>query len=140
MRVAFRDVPAELIRQAGLAFSQTILPSVMRPHALERIRWHRCQGDTVVVVSGSLDWYLAPWCDLQKIDLLCSQLEVIDGLLTGEYLGAQCVGAEKVRRIRKRYRLEDFAVIYAYGDTSDDREMLALAGRKYFRWNEIVAR
>jgi phosphatidylglycerophosphatase C len=29
--------------------------------------------------------------------------------------------------------------VYAYGDTSEDREMLALAHRKYFRWTEVSA-
>jgi phosphoserine phosphatase len=63
----------------------------------------------------------------------------IDGRLSAEYHGAQCVGAEKVRRIRERCRLDDFAAIYASSDTAEDREMLALADKKYFRWTEITA-
>jgi hypothetical protein len=42
-----------------------------------------------------------------------------------------------VRRILERYDLSRYAVIYAYGDTSDDREMLELAHRKFYRWREI---
>jgi len=27
--------------------------------------------------------------------------------------------------------------VYAYGDTPDDREMLELAHKKYYRWHEV---
>jgi phosphoserine phosphatase len=33
--------------------------------------------------------------------------------------------------------LSRYPVIYAYGDTSDDREMLELAHRKFYRGREI---
>ena len=48
-----------------------------------------------------------------------------------------CYGDEKVRRIRERLTLADYGTIYAYGDTEDDRAMLDLADRKYFRWQEV---
>lgn len=31
-------------------------------------------------------------------------------------------------------------LIYAYGDTVEDREMLDLAHRKYYRWREVDSR
>ena len=30
---------------------------------MERIEWHKSNGDEIVVVSASLDVYLGPWCD-----------------------------------------------------------------------------
>ena len=45
-------------------------------------------------------------------------------------------GAEKARRIAERYPLDRYTTIYAYGDTSEDREMLSLAHKKYYRWQE----
>ena len=35
--------------------------------------------------------------------------------------------------------LSRYTQVYAYGDTSEDREMLALAHRKYFRWRDVSA-
>jgi hypothetical protein len=29
-------------------------------------------------------------------------------------------------------------MVYAYGDTKEDREMLAMAQKKYYRWQEIA--
>ena len=132
----FRGVAEATVRQAGAVFAQTLLSGVVRPQAAERIRWHQTRGDRVVVVSGSLDFYLAPWCQTQGVDLLCSRLETIDGRLTGRYAGEQCVGEVKASLVRAHYDLGAFENVYAYGDTHEDLQMLALADKKYFRWQE----
>lgn len=130
----FRGVPEASVREAGHAFARDVLPGVTRPVALDRIRWHQTQGDRVVVVSGSLDVYLSHWCEQQGLELICSRLQSDGGRMTGRYLGAQCVGEEKARRVRESCDLDSFAAVYAYGDTREDLEMLDLADRKYFRW------
>jgi hypothetical protein len=38
--------------------------------------------------------------------------------------------------VRERYELARYPVIYAYGDTPEDAELLALAHRPYFCWRE----
>lgn len=129
----FRGVAERDIKRAGEAFASDIIAGALRTDAMERIRWHQAQGDRVVVVSGSLETYLSPWCRQHGLELLCSRLQAIDGVLSGRYLGAQCVGKEKARRIRERYDLHDYAAVYAYGDTHEDDEMLALADHRYFR-------
>ena len=132
----FRGVAETSVREAGVAFARTVLPGVIRPVAAERIRWHQAQGDHVVVVSGSLDFYLSPWCQAQGLELICSRLETSDGRLTGHYLGEQCVGEAKARLVRAGCDLAAFRTVYAYGDTHEDLQMLALAEKKYFRWRE----
>jgi hypothetical protein len=44
----------------------------------------------------------------------------------------------RLRRIVERYEPSRYPVVYAYGDTSEDREMLGLAHKKYYRWREIA--
>ena len=132
----FRGRQESEIRELGASYARQVLPGTVRPKAIERIAWHKARGDAVVVVSAALDVYLAEWCRLASLDTLCTELEVIDGVLTGRYRNGDCAGPEKSRRIRQRYRLEDFAEIYAYGDTSEDSEMLSLAHHRYFRWQE----
>ena len=134
----FRGVPEAAVREAGHAFAHEVLPGVVRPVALDRIRWHQAQGDRVVVVSGSLDVYLSHWCGQQGVELICSRLETAEGRLTGRYLGEQCVGEEKSRRVRESCNLDGFAAVYAYGDTREDLEMMNLADKKYFRWREVA--
>ncbi len=67
------------------------------------------------------------------ITVLGSRLEIRDGRLTGRLAGKNCNGNEKVCRIREAVTLTPYQAVYAYGDSSGDREMLALAHHKGFR-------
>lgn len=137
MKLGFRGQSANAVRQLGTDYAARVIPGTLQPRALDRIEWHRSQGDHIVVVSGSLNVYLGPWCESQGIDCICTTLEEQNGGLTGQLVAGDCSGAEKARRIRNRYDLTRYAVIYAYGDTTEDREMLDLAHKKYYRWKEI---
>jgi len=134
---AFRGLPQRDLRDAGERFARDIVPAQLRPDAMARLQWHREQGDTIVVVSGSFDLYLSHWCAQHGLELLCSSLESREGVMTGRYLGAQCVGIEKARRVRERYDLSRYPIVYAYGDTHEDRDLLALAHRRWYRGREI---
>jgi HAD superfamily hydrolase (TIGR01490 family) len=136
-RIAFAGRQAIGVRALGETYAREILPGVTRGRALERIEWHRRQGDAVVVVSASLDVYLMPWGASIGVEVICTTLEEKNGTLTGRYVRGECSGAAKVARIRERYDLARFPVIYAYGDTDEDREMLDIAHEKYYRWQKI---
>ena len=136
-RFAFRGLAADEVRRAGHEFARGVLPDLLRPSAMEKIQWHKNQGDVVVIVSGAFDVYLSPWCVQHQLHLICSQLEVVDGTLTGRYRGEQCVNAEKSRRVCEKYDLEKFLKVYAYGDTKEDMDMLNLATERYFRWEKM---
>ena len=138
VRVGLRGVSEDQALAIGADFARTELPRVLREHAMKRIAWHKAQGDRVVVVSGALDVYLSQWCRENGLELLCSRLESRDGRLTGRYRGEQCVNAEKSRRVNEAYDLASYPVIYAYGDTPEDRHLLELAHRRYYRWQEVA--
>ena len=133
----FRGRSEAEIRTAGAQFAQDTLPGTIRSKALERIRWHLDQGDQVVVVSAALNVYLKPWCESLGLELICTELDSVDGILTGKYRGGDCVGKEKVRRILARHDLNAYQTVFAYGDTTEDADMLDLAHRRFFRWQEI---
>ncbi len=95
-------------------------------------------GHKVVVVSGGLEAYLEPWCDSHGVELICSSLQQSDGILTGRYEGRQCVLTEKARLVRERYDLAtSIPTIYAYGDTPEDLDMLAIATKQYYQWQRV---
>lgn len=137
-RVGFwRDDP-ERLREVGQRYAEDVLPGLIRPCALDRIAWHKARGDRIVVVSASLDVYLHPWCRKHGVEVICTEFETTrEGRLTGRYVRGDCCGAEKAKRIRERYTLTDYATVHAYGDSEEDREMLEMAHRKYFRWEEV---
>jgi phosphatidylglycerophosphatase C len=123
----FKSWDMEEFRTLGAQYARERLPRIIRTTAMQRIAWHKSQGDLVVVVTAAIDCWIMDWCDRNGLDLLATQLEVADGRLTGRLGTKNCYGPEKVRRIKAAYNLEEFSKIYAYGDSPGDREMLALA-------------
>lgn len=132
-----RGVTEVAMDEAGERFARDALPAVLRANAMERILWHKAQGDRVIVVSGALDVYLSHWCRQHELELICTSLEAREGRLTGRHRGRQCVGKEKARRITQALDVTAFPVIYAYGDTKDDLDMLGLAHKKFYGWREM---
>lgn len=139
VRFALRGRALAVVQMQAAEFVRTVLPGLLRPEALDRLRWHQARGDTVAVVSGAFDLYLAPWCREHGVDPICSKLEHRNGRLTGRYAGAQCVGEEKPRQVRARYDLARYGCIHAYGDTREDLALLALAQHRYYRWRGLSA-
>ena len=131
-RLTFSNRHSDDIATLAAGFSREFLPEVVRPEMLEQIRWHREQQHTVVIVSGSLDLYLRPWCEQLGLQLICNRLESQDGRLTGRYAGGDC-GPRKVEHIRRQFDLSRYVRIHAYGDSSEDKPMLALAHERWFR-------
>lgn len=136
-RFAFRGIPVAELERHGALFATHFLPTVLRPQAMARIDWHRARGDRVVIVSGGLDVYLSHWTRDQGLALLCSSLEQRGDRLTGRYHGAQCVRAEKVRRVRAAYPTGAYSRVYAYGDSPEDLDLLAMADEAYYRWQPL---
>ena len=115
--LGFRGLREVDVWRAGVEYSRTAIVNQIRPKALEPILWHKSQGDRIAVVSASLDVYLSDWCSQHGLELLCNKLESNQGILTGRYLGRDCSCLEKAERILKNFNLQEFSVVYAYGDT-----------------------
>ncbi|RYX96075.1 MAG: HAD-IB family hydrolase [Comamonadaceae bacterium] len=122
------------------------LPAQLRDWTLERLDLHRSAGHCCVLVSASPDIYLASVARQLGFDaLICTEMEVSGGVLTGEMRTPNCHGEQKVIRLRQwldeRYGAEATGIeLHAYGDTSGDKPMLAMAGRgnawyRGRRWN-----
>lgn len=142
VRYAFEGLPRATVEDAGRRFAATVLPPLVRPEVQARLDAHRAQGDTIVVVSGGFDVYLAPWCEAQGVELVCSSFESEGGHLTGRYAGAQCVASEKVRRVRDRYDIAAYREVHAHGNTHEDHALLALAHVATYRgaaWSAHVS-
>jgi phosphoserine phosphatase len=59
-------------------------------------------------------------------DVLSTELEVVDGRLTGRYDGSNCRAEEKVARLTAWIGGRDVE-LHAYGNSPDDDAMLSLA-------------
>ena len=112
------------LRTLGERYADHIVTRRLRPGMPERITWHQNQGHEVVIVSASLTLYLDAVGNRLGLDaVIATELEVgPDGALTGEIVGANVRRAEKVRRLEAW--LGGDAEIWAYGDSTGDRELL----------------
>ena len=137
VRVGFKGFSVSKLNELGQQHNHKFLSKTLRIEAMERISWHKKQGDRIVVVSASLDAYLKPWCDELGVELICSELESKNDILTGRYLYGDCTGKNKASRVNNKLNISDYSIVYAYGDTEEDNELLALADEKYFCWNKI---
>lgn len=123
-------------RESALArrYVHEKLPGYLRPQALRRLRWHQQQGHVTALVSNSPENYLLQWGRSLNIDIICGTRLGSDGqTLSGEVDGEDCVGSEKVRRLREKMTDLDNYQIYAYGDSSGDAELLAIADAPFYR-------
>ncbi|OTG66114.1 phosphoserine phosphatase [Acinetobacter sp. ANC 4470] len=129
-RAMFTHADAPELQQLALEYA-TSLMSQLNPSLLKQLKQHQALGHDVVLVSASVDIYLEPICRLLNIDLICTQTEQVNNLYTGQYTTADCSSEQKRQRILDNYPLEDYTVVYAYGNSHEDKEMLALADHAY---------
>ncbi|MGB7088057.1 MAG: HAD-IB family hydrolase [Phormidesmis sp.] len=126
-------MPAARLQSFAQHFANQTLPQLLRPEAIERLCWHQQQGHRTLIVSASPEAYLRPFADLMKIDqVIGTRLEIEQGALTGRISGKNCYGPEKVARLSDWIDRSQ-NILYAYGDSRGDRELLAIAQFSYYR-------
>lgn len=132
LRWFFRNHTRDRLEAAAENFVVQVLPGLLRPDGLKKLEAHREAGDTIYFVSASLDLWLAPFARQQDVPLLCTPTAWTGEHMTG-LAGPNCRGEEKVRRIKKAVKTLDYENIVAYGDSSGDTQMLALATTPHFK-------
>jgi len=115
------------VRGVATRVAADVIAQHLRADVAGRARWHGRQGHEVVIVSASFTWYLEPVAEHLGIEhVLATELAVADGRLTGRLAGPNVRRAEKVRRL-EAWLDGAPAVVWAYGDSTGDRELLARA-------------
>lgn len=121
-------------------------PGQLRAWTLARLAWHQQAGHCCVIVSASPDIYLPQVARQLGFDgLICTEMEVAGGLLTGRMRTPNCYGEQKALRLNawliERFGAESVSTmtLHAYGDTAGDYPMLRLARHAWYRgqpWKE----
>lgn len=145
----FRGMDIEDFDECCINFAAKNL-YLLRFDGIRKIQEAQRQHERVFVVSASIDNWVRPFFAFQmlaNVEVLGTQIEVIDGMVTGRFKTANCYGAEKVRRIiealaqtsnnkekasisyfdRTKYEIE------AFGDSRGDKEMLAFADKGHYK-------
>ena len=130
----FEGMPVDEFERRAVSFALGQVPALLRPRAVERLRWHQRHGHQTVIASASLEAYLRPWARLERVDAVVgTRLEVRGGRVTGRLDGPNCSGVEKVRRITERLGPLEGRELYVYGDSEGDRALLAVATHAAYR-------
>ena len=134
---------------------------VLRTAGLRTIQQALDRGDRVVILSASIDrWVeacLRPFLvSSSQFQVLGTEIDVVDGRLTGRFATPNCYGPEKVRRLKEFLKkvsprgdvegatkvsprgdvegaLEGTPFIIAYGDSRGDKELLAYADESHYK-------
>jgi phosphatidylglycerophosphatase C len=129
----FRGSDLAAFQEQCDAFAANIMPGLVRKKALQEIELLRQKNATIVIVSASPENWIRPWARSNSLQYIATRLEEKENKLTGRIRDRNCHGQEKVSRIQESYLLAEFTSVYAYGDSSGDGPMLALAHTAFYK-------
>lgn len=134
VREFLRGVPRRQLEADAEAFAGQVWPGFMRYDALACWKDWGAKGAFRVIVTASPETTVAPFARRLEADALLGTPLVFDGddRVTGTFASPNCRGEEKVRRLHAAFGA-DMTLAAAYGDTSGDTEMLAIAEEAGFR-------
>ncbi len=130
----FKGRKLEELTQIADEFSKEIMPHHLYDKIVQRLVWHKEQGHRNIIITRSLDLYMKPWGKQIEIhDMIATKLEVTDeGLLTGNIANHSFVGEKKLLALKELLRNQEHGTLYAYGDSTSDRYILAAADYAYW--------
>lgn len=111
---------------------------LIRPNAITAIEGHLEAGHTVVVVTASIEQWVAAMLE-EGVPVIGTRLEVDEnGVLTDRMDGANCRGAEKVQRLEEWLSSQGSEPLanhhlIVYGDSDGDNELFTVAQESHYK-------
>lgn len=128
---SYRGLPSDEIESLAHECFETFIEPRVFDAAVRCIHAHQEVGRKVVLVTGSLDFLMAPLGRHLDADrVIATKLVSREGAFTGELEGKPLVDDEKARRVRQFAQLHtiDLQRSYAYGDSISDVPVLSIVG------------
>lgn len=134
VREFLRGAPREILEAEARDFAERFSRSLLRPDAVAAWKRWRAEHVRLVIVTASPELLVAPFARGLGADALIGTGLAFDSLdrVAGGFATPNCRGAEKVARLKAAFGA-DVEIRAAYGDTSGDREMLAMAEIRGYR-------
>lgn len=134
VREFLKGVSRQKLDEDAQAYADEVWDRFMRPDALACWKAWGDKGAHRVIVTASPETTIAPFARrLGAEALIGTQLEFDEqNQVTGRFASENCRRAEKVRRLKAVYG-PNLHLVAAYGDTSGDTEMIAMADEKGFQ-------
>ena len=90
----------------------------------------------VVIVSASIENWVRAFFRQFGLDMVIisgTKIEVKNAVVTGQFIGNNCYGPEKVRRIQELFPDRRQYKLIAFGDSKGDKELLAYADESHYK-------
>ena len=134
VRTFFKNADEDAFNKRAAQFAREVIPALIRPKALKTLKQKNAPPHTLYIVSASINHYLDIWAKDNGINnVIATNLDVVNGRLTGELSGENCWGAGKMTKIAAEMAQTPYIITEAYGDTRGDREMLHAAQASFFK-------
>ncbi|PXW12998.1 HAD superfamily hydrolase (TIGR01490 family) [Chryseobacterium sp. CBTAP 102] len=129
-----RGQTQEKIEQKSKQFFEMHYPKIVRENALDFIKNIDRNNTQSLLVTASLDIWVKPFAEELKMELVSTRAEFKNGVFTGNFVGKNCNGNEKLVRIKEEINDSRYDKIIAFGDTSGDRPMLKWANEGHYQF------
>ncbi|MHA6162030.1 HAD family hydrolase [Pseudomonas sichuanensis] len=133
VRTFLSGVQAQWLTHKAELFCLRAWPRLMRPTGLHAVAAELASGAQVTLCSASPALVLQPFAERLGVKLIGTELEVLDGRLTGRISGNNCRCEHKVLRLTAEYGPLTEYRLRAWGDTRGDHELLAAAQDPHWR-------
>ena len=124
---AYRGLAEEVLEQLGQEVFERHLATEIYPESRALVKAHRERGHTVALVSSATAYQVDPVArDLEVEHVMCTRLEVEDGVFTGRVLKPTCFGDGKMQAAQSLAESHDLDLgqSYLYTDSVDDLPLL----------------
>jgi putative phosphoserine phosphatase/1-acylglycerol-3-phosphate O-acyltransferase len=131
---ALAGVAEKTLRELGEQTFEKDLAERIYPEARALVEAHRARGHTLAIVSSATRYQIEPVARALGIPhVLCTELEVLDGVFTGEIVPPACWKEGKATAARKLAAELglDLARSWFYTDASEDLPLLAIVGNPH---------
>ncbi len=125
----YEGAPVDQLRQDAWELASSLLLARSFPAGIARVRRHRALGHRTVLITGALDFLVAPLAPLFD-DIICARLAEQGGHFTGELVQVPPTGEARALAMADycaRHGLS-LAESVAYADSSSDLPMLEAVG------------
>jgi HAD superfamily hydrolase (TIGR01490 family) len=126
-----KGIPVQTLDELSLEITQKYLLPAVYPGAVKEITMHsENRAKTVILSSSPVSVCREMAKSLAIDDIVCSELESVNGYLTGRSVKPLCFGGEKANRIREycENNNTDPSVCWYYGDAMADFQALSIVG------------
>ena len=118
-----------------------LIESGLNQSLVKILQDHLNSGDRVIVATASLDLYVLALCRRLGVEnVVCTRAQVERGVVTGQIVGENCRGVEKVRRLEECLSPDDWQQSVFYTDHHADLPLLRRVSRGFLVSPSLLTR